>query len=81
MLQEPFIARAFATTGQQSREDIFNRGNLFGRLLEEYPNLLGVRFLDPDGERVHFSTFRQDAAYGADRMTVTYLDFSSPSRH
>jgi hypothetical protein len=47
VLKEPFIAGAFSATGQQSREDIFNRGNLFGRLLEEYPNLLGVRFPGP----------------------------------
>ncbi|OHD76642.1 MAG: hypothetical protein A2V99_15440 [Spirochaetes bacterium RBG_16_67_19] len=76
VLREPYIAGAFSSTGQQSREDIFNRGNLFGRLLEEYPNLLGVRFLDPDGERVHFSTFAQDSTFSADRKSVTYLDFS-----
>ena len=76
VLQEPFLAGVFSSTGQQSREDIFNRTNLFGRLLEEYPNLLGVRFLDPDGEKVHFSTFRQDVSLGTDKRTVTYLDFS-----
>jgi hypothetical protein len=75
-IAKPYIASAFAATGQQSREDIFNRGNLFGKLLEEYPNLLGVRFLDRDGERVHFSTFPRDSSYGADRKSVTYLDFS-----
>ncbi len=76
VLREPYIAGAFSATGQQSRQDIFNRGNLFGKLLEEYPNLLGVRFLDPDGERVHFSTFPQDSSYSSDRKSVTYLDFS-----
>ncbi len=76
VLREPYIAGAFSATGQQSRQDIFNRGNLFGKLLEQYPSLLGVRFLDPDGERVHFSTFPQDSSYSSDRKSVTYLDFS-----
>jgi hypothetical protein len=59
-LKQPYILSAFSRFGQESREDIFNRGNYFGKLLDEYPALLGVRFLGPDGKSIHFSTFASD---------------------
>jgi len=80
LLAEPFIASAFSSTGQQSREDIFNRGNLFGRLLEEYPYLQGVRLLDPDGRRIHFSTYRGDTQVAPDKQKVTYLNLAEAEK-
>ena len=59
-LKQPYILSAFSRFGQESREDIFNRGNYFGKLLDEYPALLGVRFMGPDGKSIHFSTFASD---------------------
>ncbi len=59
-LKQPYILSAFSRFGQESREDIFNRGNYFGKLLDEYPALQGVRFLGPDGKSIHFSTLPSD---------------------
>ena len=44
----------------QSSEDIFNRSSAFGRLAQETPGLLGVRLVDVDGRRIHFSTYEGD---------------------
>ena len=44
----------------QSAGDLFDRSNALGVLVEETPGLLGVRFIDNDGRRIHFSTFQSD---------------------
>lgn len=59
-LKQPYMISAFSAFGQESREDIFNRLNYFGKLLDEYPALQGVRFISSDG-KIQFSTFPGDA--------------------
>ncbi|MCX7787066.1 MAG: hypothetical protein N2442_05160 [Spirochaetes bacterium] len=44
----------------QSREHIFNRESLFGKLAAEQTGFSGVRFVDLNIERIHFSTFPED---------------------
>jgi len=43
-----------------SAQDAFDRANLLGKLQEETPGLAGVRLLDQDGRRIHFSTLPAD---------------------
>jgi len=58
VVEKSFVAAAFKA--QQSQEDISNRINTFGRLQEDYAWLKVVRFLDPDGDKIHFSTLPGD---------------------
>ena len=44
----------------QSQENIFNRVNLFGKLLEENNQILAVRFVDKELKKIHFSTLDTD---------------------
>jgi len=43
-----------------SAKDAFERSNALGRLVEETPGLTGLRLLDSNGKRIHFSTFPGD---------------------
>jgi hypothetical protein len=58
VLKERLLLSAFDS--EQSREDIFNRANYFGKLQEDYPNLQGVRLVDTKAKAIHFSTFPAD---------------------
>jgi hypothetical protein len=58
----------------QSREHIFGRENLFGKLLSEAPFLAGVRFIDISFDRIHFSTFSEDIVRRAP-TNIEYRDF------
>jgi hypothetical protein len=55
----------------QSREHIFNRENLFGKLKAEQISFAGVRFIDFNLEKLHFSTFPEDIL----RKTVTNVEY------
>jgi hypothetical protein len=73
-LRQAYTISAFSRFGQESREDIFNRGNYFGKLLDEYPALQGVRFLGLDGKSIHFSTFPADVR-SKDKEQLRYFPY------
>jgi len=58
ILSKDYVRRSVLPN--QSSEDIFSRSSAFGRLIEETPGLQGVRLLDADGKRIHFSTYDSD---------------------
>ena len=60
VVDEPFVPRTFQESNQLSRNDIIQTQMLFGTLLDEYPNIELVRFLGPEGRRIHFSTSESD---------------------
>ncbi len=53
----------------QSAQDIFNRKNLFDKLLAENPGILFVRFVDSHGN-IHFSTASGDVLQANQYQTV-----------
>ena len=55
----------------QSRENIFNRESLFGKLKAEQTAFAGVRFIDFNVEKLHFSTFPEDIL----RKTGTNIEY------
>ena len=55
----------------QSREHIFNRESLFGKLKAEQTSFAGVRFIDFNLEKLHFSTFPEDIL----RKTGTNIEY------
>ncbi len=58
LLKEDFVKRIYLPN--QSKEDIFSQNNAFGKLKDEIPDLLIVRFLDGTGRKIHYSTFSDD---------------------
>ncbi|MBP7264542.1 MAG: hypothetical protein KBB32_10215, partial [Spirochaetia bacterium] len=72
VLAKDYVARSFLPN--QGAEDLFQRTAAFGRLVEETPGLEGVRFLDTDGKRLHFSTFPGDIAR-RDELRVVYRNY------
>jgi len=73
VVEKSFVAAAFSA--QQSQEDISNRINTFGRLQEDYAWLRIVRFLDPDGDKIHFSTLPGDIRI-KDKYSIVYRKLS-----
>ena len=51
----------------QSREDITTRVNVFGKLMEELPSLILIRFVDNDWRQMHYSTLASDMRNTTDR--------------
>ncbi|MCF7928184.1 MAG: hypothetical protein K9L68_04370, partial [Spirochaetales bacterium] len=58
ILNEDFVKRIYLPN--RSREDIFNQESVLGKLEENVPELLFIRFLDAEGTRIHFSTLEED---------------------
>jgi hypothetical protein len=56
---EEAVRRSFLPN--QAEEDAFERGRIFGSLLNSLPGLRSVRFVDAGGGRIHFSTLAEDA--------------------
>ncbi|MBN2552175.1 MAG: hypothetical protein JXB06_05375, partial [Spirochaetales bacterium] len=73
-LGQPFVPAAFEESGQQAREDIFERQNWFGTLLDGNPNIQLVRILGSEGKKIHFSTLNEDIE-SRDRERIKYLDY------
>ncbi|MBN2874040.1 MAG: hypothetical protein JXM71_03005, partial [Spirochaetales bacterium] len=75
LLQQGFVKRSFLPN--QSAEDVFERIRTLGLLTEETTGLLGVRFLDQDGRRIHYSTFPGDVVR-ADDLKIVYRNYGEP---
>ncbi|HPB66187.1 MAG TPA: hypothetical protein PLW80_06485, partial [Spirochaetales bacterium] len=75
LLGNDFVKRSFLTN--QSAQDAFDRTRAFGLLSEQTPGLLGVRFIDRDGKRIHFSTFPADVVR-SEALRVVYRDYGAP---
>jgi hypothetical protein len=58
LLDKDYVKRSFLPN--QSSEDLFQRTSAFGILAEEISGLLGVRFIDLEGRRIHYSSFPAD---------------------
>ncbi|MGD9941306.1 MAG: hypothetical protein AB7T74_16045, partial [Clostridia bacterium] len=67
-----FMRRSFLPN--QSAGDLFDRSNAMGVLVEETPGLQGVRFIDSDGRRIHFSTFQADVLR-SDAQRLIYRNY------
>ena len=46
----------------QDAKDVYDRSRLFGELLESFPAIHSVRFIDSAGSQIHFSTHPDDVA-------------------
>ena len=74
VVEETFVLAAFQESNQQAQQDIFDRQNYFGKLLDELPNIQLVRFLGSEGKKIHFSTADSDIE-SQDRQRRKYLDY------
>jgi len=72
LLENDYVRRSFLPN--QSAQDIFDRTKTFGLLAEETAGLQGVRFLDQDGKRIHFSTFSGDVIR-SESIRVVYRNY------
>ena len=72
--EKPFVLAAFQESNQQAQQDIFDRQNYFGKLLDDLPNIQLVRFLGSEGKKIHFSTASSDIE-SQDRQRRKYLDY------
>ncbi len=72
LLEKDYVRRSFLPN--QSAEDVFERTKSFGLLTEETAGLLGVRFIDQDGKRIHYSTFPADTLR-SDSLKVVYRNY------
>jgi hypothetical protein len=72
--EESFVLAAYQESNQQAQQDIFNRQNYFGKLLDDFPNIQLVRFLGSEGKKIHFSTANSDIE-SQDRQRRKYLDY------
>ncbi|MDR1931374.1 MAG: hypothetical protein LBQ57_00990 [Spirochaetales bacterium] len=59
----------------QSREDITTRTNVFGKLQEDIPSLVIIRFVDPQWRQIHYSTLGSDIRNTTDQ-SVEYDFFT-----
>ena len=58
VLAQDSVRRSFLPN--LSSQDSFDRANLFGRLQEETAGLSGIRLIDANGKRIHFSSIPGD---------------------
>ena len=75
ILGNDYVRRSFLPN--QSAQDAFDRTRTFGLLAEETPGLLGVRFVDLDGKRIHFSTFPGDVIR-SESLRIVYRNYGEP---
>lgn len=57
-----------------SSQDAFDRANLFGKLQEETAGLTGIRLIDSDGKRIHFSNQPGDIL-SKSQLETTYRNY------
>ena len=60
-----------------SAQDAFDRANILGKLQADTPGLAGIRLVDLDGKRIHFSTFPEDILKKTD-ASILYRDYGKP---
>ncbi|MDR2258008.1 MAG: hypothetical protein LBE14_02540 [Treponema sp.] len=72
-LNDPAVRRSFLPN--QSAEDIFERTRIYGVLLESLGGLQSIRFVDPAGIRIHFSTYAQDI-FSQNHLSVAYRNYN-----
>ena len=68
VLEQDSVRRSFLPN--LSSQDAFDRANLFGKLQEETAGLSGVRLIDANGKRLHFSTIPGDILSKSQLETV-----------
>jgi hypothetical protein len=73
-LKEPAIRRSFLPN--QSAGDVQERSRLYDLLMNTQQGLQGIRFIDPGGARIHYSTYSQDMI-GQTRGIVSYRNYNS----
>ena len=76
-LKNDSVHRSFLPSLPQ--EDIKNRVNLTGLLMEQTPGLTGIRFVDSDGKRVHYSTKSQDVL-NSSNTSIAYKNYNSENK-
>jgi hypothetical protein len=74
-LQEEAVRRSFITT--LSDEDITERSQIYGTLLESMGGLQSVRFIDSVGIRIHYSTWQPDILH-QDQTSIAYRNYTDP---
>ncbi|WP_455381216.1 hypothetical protein, partial [Salinispira pacifica] len=68
ILSQPSVKAVYQVN--QSREDIQNQQAIFGALKTDMSGFMFVRFIDNQGQRLHFSTLESDIAQsGPDQVT------------
>ncbi len=72
LLSQEYVSRSFLPN--QSASDVFERTKAFGLLAQETTGLTGVRFIDQDGKRIHFSTFPGDVVR-AETLKIIYRNY------
>ena len=60
ILDNSFIPSAFLSDQRKSVSDIKAREKEFAKAKEKYPDLLYIRFLGPNGKKLHYSTLETD---------------------
>ncbi|MDR2842416.1 MAG: hypothetical protein LBV52_04375 [Spirochaetaceae bacterium] len=73
VLSDDSVKRSFLVN--QSSEDIFERSKLFGQLEAAIKGLQWVRFIDKNGQRIHYSTNGLDRAQQTDN-SVSYKSYT-----
>jgi hypothetical protein len=73
-LGEPAVRRSFLPN--QSAGDVQERSRVYGLLMDTQQGLQGVRFIDPGGARIHYSTYSRDMI-GQNRGLVSYRNYNS----
>ena len=68
------IQNAFETT--QSDEDIIQRADFSGTILNETAGLSGIRLVDSNGRRIHFSTFPDDVLRSSENE-ISYNNYTA----
>jgi hypothetical protein len=73
-LDEGAVRRSFLSNLES--DDIAQRADLYGKLLESLGGLQSVRFVDSGGVRIHFSTWPPDMLL-QDRNSIAYRNYNA----
>ncbi len=74
-LETPSVKRSFLPN--MSAQDSFDRANALGKLQADTPGLAGIRIIDLDGKRIHFSSFPTDILKKSD-TSILFRDYGTP---
>ncbi|GHV76390.1 hypothetical protein AGMMS49942_12110 [Spirochaetia bacterium] len=72
-LEEDAVRRSFAAN--QNSDDIWRRSDIYGALMESLAGLQSVRFIDPQGIRIHYSTWQPDILRRG-RDSISYQNYT-----
>ena len=82
ILSEPSVRRSFISN--QAQNDILSRSMIFGTLQETLPGFQWMRFIDMNGEWIHYSTYSRDI-FRQNNISIAYRNYNSiddaPSFH